>query len=78
MLMARGRKLNEGLKRIHPCQECEEDKEYCFLQCPWNEGWTLRNPCEDCAVSDEEECDDDCPFHARLQELETGEEVVQG
>ena len=36
------------------------------LECPWNKEWNLSNPCEEC---ESDECDDECGYFAKRQEL---------
>ena len=54
---------------VQCCEDCVEDATYCFLQCPRNEDWSKRSPCSHCRLSDEDDCNGNCLFRARRQEL---------
>jgi hypothetical protein len=57
---------NRDYDYVNPCHNCEEEKDHCFLECPWNKEWNLSNPCEEC---ESDECDDECGYFAKRQEL---------
>jgi len=65
-------RYNEDFSRFSPCDDCDDKgEEYCYLECEYNDQWQLQSPCSNC---EREQCNAECPFFEKLQELK--EEAV--
>ena len=42
---------------MSPCDGCEENEAYCFLECIYNDEWQVNSPCNECSRENCNGCD---------------------